>query len=367
MNEANKRKILALTIMFLIIVSSVVVYVVLDGIDFFDQTTEPIVEEELPEEEVLDPIAIKVMDMMQQLDESLIRGYIEKLVSFGPHPTARRILYKLSNRPIIGRLFDLPIEKVARYIYNELESMGLEVRYHHWEQKPTIRNLMTPNYYPGWLIGDNIEAVLPGTDPSSDEIYVLLAHYDTWARTVGANDDSSGVAAVLAAAKFMSQYSFNHTVRFILMSGEEQGLHGAHAYVEDVVMKNNENVVAALSIEMLGGYHGPDHKDTDPLELLASVDDESLWLYDYIANVSRRYPDFLNFTVNRGQLAHHGSDFIAFLKYGSYGVCIAEPVAPPTMHKPSDTIEKMDMSYAEKASRLVLATIAELAWDVEYE
>ena len=48
-------------------------------------------------------------------------------------------------------------------------------------------------------------------------------------------------------------------------------------------------------------------------------------------------------------------------------MCFAEPVTSLTHHKPSDTVENMDMSYAAKASRLVLATVAELAWDVEYE
>jgi hypothetical protein len=365
MNEATKRKISALVVILLVVISSLAVYFVLDCLDFFDQEAEPVLEE-VPEEEVLDPIAVKVMDMMQQLDESLIRGYIEKLTSFGPHPTARRILYKLSNRPIIGRFFDLPIEKVARYLYNEFESMGLEVRYHHWEQKPTIRNLLKPRWYPGWMIGDNVIATLPGTDPSSDEIYVLVAHYDTFPRSPGSNDDSSGVAAVLAAAKFMSQYSFNHTVRFLLTSGEDEGLLGAYAYAEETV-KNNDNVVAAISIEMLGGYHGPDHKDTDPLEILAVAGDQSIWLYDFVVNVNQRYPDFLNFTVNHGGLKGHGSDYMAFLEQGCDGMCFAEPVTALTHHKPSDTIENMDMSYAAKASRFILATIAELAWDVEYE
>jgi hypothetical protein len=365
MTEATKRKILALTIILLVVISSVAIYLVLDSLDFFAQPSEPIVEE-LPEEEVLDPIAIKVMDMMQQLDESLIREYIEKLVSFGPHPTARRFLYKLSNRPIIGRFFDLPIEKVGRYIYSEFESMGLDVRYQYWEQKPTIVNFLMPKWYPGWLVGNNVVATLPGTDPTSDEIYVLVAHYDTYPRSPGANDDSSGVAAVLAAAKFMSQYSFNHTVVFLVVDGEDQGLYGGYAYAEEAV-KNNDNIVAAISVEMLGGYHGPDHRDTDPLEVLVVADDSSSLLFDFAVNVNQRYPEFLNFTVNRGGLKGHGSDYIAFLQHGCAGICFAEPVTALTHHKPSDTVENMDMSYAAKASRLVLATVAELAWDVEYE
>ncbi|MDH7517376.1 MAG: M20/M25/M40 family metallo-hydrolase [Candidatus Thermoplasmatota archaeon] len=247
MKETTKKKIIAITIVLILVVSSVVVYIALDNLGFF-KSTETLIHEE-PPEEVPDPIAIKVMDMMRQLDESMIKDYIEKLTSFGPHVTARRFWYKLSNRPIIGRFFDLPIEKVAKYLYNEFESMGLEVRYQYWEQEPTIKNLKVPSWFFGWFVGNNIEATLPGTDKNSDEVYVLVAHYDTVPGAPGANDDSSGVAAILAAAKIMSQYSFNHTVRFLTVDGEEQWLMGSRAYAEEAA-KNNDNIVATICMDI---------------------------------------------------------------------------------------------------------------------
>jgi hypothetical protein len=365
MGEDNNTKILALIIALLVIVSSVVVYIILDRSDFFDQTTEPIVEEEAPEEEVLDPIAIKVIDMMQQLDESLIRGYIEKLVSFGSHVTASRIPYKLSNRPIIGRLFDLPIEKAARYLYNEFESMGLEVRYHHWEQKPTIQNLKK---YPlgKWLIGDNIEAVLPGTDKNSDERIVLVAHYDTkepryaGGPCVGANDDSSGVALLLATAKLMSQYSFNHTVIFLAVSGEEQGLFGSDAYAEEA-QKNNENIVAAISIDMIGN-RGVGYRNTEVL--IAGYNDSRI--VNFTVNVNQRYPEFLNFTIIHDEPTNSNSDHRPFLKRDYDAVLFSEATDDYEWHRTTDTLENMDPSYTAEVSRLVLAAVSEMAWDLEY-
>jgi len=367
--EYNKDKIIAIVIVFLVVVSAVVVYIVLDGLEFFDQPSEPVVEDELPEEEMLDPIAVKVMDMMQQLDEPMIRGYIEKITSFGTHVTARRFWYKLSNRPIIGRFFDLPIEKVAKYLYKEFESMGLEVRYHHWEQETTIKNLVVPIYHPGWLIGDNVVATLPGTDPSSDEIYLLVAHYDTMGFVVargpdpGANDDTSGVALLLAAAKLMSKYSFNHTVVFLAVSGEEQGLHGSRAYAEEA-LKNNDNIAAVFNIDMIG-TRAPGIRNTEVI--VAGVNASSWWMVNFTMNVNQRYPEFLNFTIIQDDPWNHGSDQRSFLKRGYDAVIVAEAANDYDWHRPSDTIENMDTSYTTEISRLVLAAVAEMAWDVEYE
>jgi hypothetical protein len=368
MDKNAGSKIIAIAIILLVVVSSVVVYLVLDSLDFFDQETEPIVEE-LPEEEELDPIAVKVMDMMQQIDEPTIRGYIEKLVSFGAHPTARRFLYKLSNRPIIGRFFDLPIEKVAKYLYKEFESMGLEVSYQYWEQKPTIKNLNVPGYYPGWIVGNNVVATLPGTDPTSDEIYVLVAHYDTMGRLVaggpcvGANDDSSGVALLLAAAKLMTQYSFNHTVVFLAVDGEEQGCFGSHAYAE-AALKNNDNIAAAFSIDMIGN-RGVGYRDTEVL-IAGDINNVSNWIVNFTINVNQRYPEFLNFTIIHDDPYNHGSDHKPFLIRGYDAVLVEEATDDYEWHRTTDTIENMDTSYTTEVSRLVLAVVAEMAWDVEY-
>jgi hypothetical protein len=370
MDKNAGSMILALVIVLLVVVSSVVVYLVLDSIDFFDQTTEPIAEEEVPEDEVLDPIAIKVMDMMQQMDEPMVRGYIEKLTSFGGHPTARRILYKLSNRPIIGRFFDLPIEKVAKYLYNEFESMGLEVRYQYWEQEPTLKNLMNPSYYPGWIVGNNVIATLPGTDPSSDEEYVLVAHYDTMGRLVaggpcpGANDDSSGVALLLSAAKLMSQHSFNHTVHFIAVDGEEQGLYGSKAYAE-AAAKNSDNIVAAISIDMIG-TRAPGIRNTEVM-VAGEINNVSNWIVNFTINVNQRYPEFLNFTIIKDDPFNHGSDHKPFLNQGYDAVLVEEAANDYDWHRSSDILKNMDTSYTTEASRLVLAVVAEMAWDVEYE
>ena len=74
------------------------------------------------------------------------------------------------------------------------------------------------------LVGELDQA---GKNISSEAIYVVSAHYDCSEGSMGANDDGSGVAGMLAIADILSKYSFNHTIQFIAFSGEEVGTLGS--------------------------------------------------------------------------------------------------------------------------------------------
>jgi Zn-dependent M28 family amino/carboxypeptidase len=82
----------------------------------------------------------------------------------------------------------------------------------------------------------NVVATLPGEQPESrDRIYVVRAHYDSrvsdplnaTADAPGANDDASGVAAVLEMARVLSRQKWDATLVFMAVAGEEQGLFGS--------------------------------------------------------------------------------------------------------------------------------------------
>jgi len=66
-----------------------------------------------------------------------------------------------------------------------------------------------------------------------DEVVILGAHLDSWDLATGATDDGTGSAAVLAAARALVKAGVKprRTIRFVLFSGEEQGLRGSRAYV----------------------------------------------------------------------------------------------------------------------------------------
>lgn len=350
--ESTKKKIIAIELVTLVLLSAVIVFINQDNFGNIFSQSEPdtLQDDSFEEDDIIDLTNENVIEMIQQLDESMILGYIEKLVSFGPHPTARRFL---------GKIFDLSIEKVSRYIYNEFQSMGLEVRYQTWKQELTIRNLWNPPGYKGWLEGKNIEATLPGTDESSNEIYVMVAHYDTTRDSPGADDDGSGIAAMLSAAKLMSQYSFNHTIRFVTVSGHEQGLFGSYSYAKEA-RNNNDNIVATLCVDMIG-YPGPNDRDD---ELRVFENEPSRWITDFTYDVNQRYSEYLNLEIFRvGNPKGHLSDYLNFWDFDFDTVFYHEIIMTDYRHSPEDTIENMDVAYATKISKLILATFAEFAWD----
>ena len=81
----------------------------------------------------------------------------------------------------------------------------------------------------------NVLTDLPGTDPDvGDEVVLVGAHLDSWHTAVGATDNGDGSLAVIEAARILAALDARprRTIRFALWSGEEQGLLGARAYID---------------------------------------------------------------------------------------------------------------------------------------
>jgi carboxypeptidase Q len=78
----------------------------------------------------------------------------------------------------------------------------------------------------------NVIADLPGTSPQ--EIVLLGAHFDSWDTSPSANDDGSGIAAILETARILKSLGVKTkaTIRFAFFSGEEQACLGSRAYVQ---------------------------------------------------------------------------------------------------------------------------------------
>ncbi|MFB3826111.1 MAG: M28 family metallopeptidase [Bryobacteraceae bacterium] len=76
---------------------------------------------------------------------------------------------------------------------------------------------------------NNVVGLLPGL-VHPDRYYVLGAHYDSVANSPGADDNGSGVAGVMEAARVLSRYRFDASLLFIAFDVEEAGLRGSWAY-----------------------------------------------------------------------------------------------------------------------------------------
>jgi hypothetical protein len=104
---------------------------------------------------------------------------------------------------------------------------------------------------------NNLEASLPGTDGTLGQV-IVGAHYDSVAGTVGANDNCTGVAAVLQIAKLMRQTKLRRTLRFVLFANEEPPYFqtaqmGSLVYAHEL-KSNGVPVSAMISLETIGFY-----------------------------------------------------------------------------------------------------------------
>lgn len=148
------------------------------------------------------------------------------------------------------------LTKTVDYILNDLFDSGYEPKLHDFELGGTTQH--------------NVEAILPG---KSNRVLVIGAHYDSVPGSAGADDNASGVAAVLALARLLRDFAPSDTIRFVLFANEEHvGLPaetmGSYYYAK--MCSENGDQVRMMVLEMLGFYK--DEEDTQhypsPLNLV---------------------------------------------------------------------------------------------------
>ena len=93
----------------------------------------------------------------------------------------------------------------------------------------------------------NVIADIPGTE-WPDQYVIVGGHLDSWDGATGATDNAAGCATTLEAARILmaAEVKPKRTIRFMLWSGEEQGLLGSRAFVEKHQNDVSENVSAVF-------------------------------------------------------------------------------------------------------------------------
>jgi hypothetical protein len=120
----------------------------------------------------------------------------------------------------------------------------------------------------------NVLATIPGTDPTDTRVFIMSGHLDSRVTDVmnrtadapGANDDASGVAAVMEVARVLAGQKFPCTIKLVAVQGEEQGLLGAD-HLAKRAKREGWNVVAMLNNDIVGNSKGYDPEITDSLHL----------------------------------------------------------------------------------------------------
>jgi len=123
-------------------------------------------------------------------------------------------------------------EETRLYLIDQFSALGLDV---------SIQGLY-----------ENIVGELPGVE-TPETIYIVCGHFDTTSNgeRPGGDDNASGTAGVLEAARVLSQYRFNSTLRFIGFNAEEDWMKGSEDYVDSVLVPTNENVAGVINLDMI--------------------------------------------------------------------------------------------------------------------
>jgi hypothetical protein len=306
---------------------------------------------------------------------------VEKLVSFG---TRHTLSSQTDPRRGIGA--------AVRWAEAEMKPLGLTTL--------QVCDTVTGRRVPTPTRVCNAVAIQRGTQRPND-VVIITGHIDSRVTDVmnatsdapGANDDGSGTAAVIEAARVLSRHKFPGTIVYAALSGEEQGLHGGKI-MADYAKAQGWNVVANLNNDIIGNScgsdgvcdaktvrvfsEGPRWQGREGLaeqqrSLGGENDSPSRNLSRFLDTLAERLPT-IGLDVRqiwRNDRFGRGGDHTEFLNAGYPAVRFSVAVENyDHQHQDlrvekgvefGDTIDKMDFAYLEKVTKLNVAALAALA------
>lgn len=220
----------------------------------------------------------------------------------------------------------------------------------------------------------NIIAILNGTEPGAG-IIVVGAHYDSRIGNLengtgyapGANDNGSGIAALIEIARIMSGSEHRHraTVVFIAFSAEEEGRLGSIAFVQDYIQANNIPVIAVLNLDIIGSSTNADGSINDQqIRLFSEGPDESAsrQLARAVNFITYNYHSVLEVVIQEvdDRSGSYG-DHLSFSQAGYAAVRFTEMnEEPQRRHTERDTIDDIQAGYLVKATQTILTVVVVL-------
>jgi hypothetical protein len=323
---------------------------------------------------------VKLKEIIAPVSGAQMKRTVEKLVSFG---TRHTLSSQTDPKRGIGAALD--------WTQGQFKSFGLPT------ERPcdtfTGTRIPTPT-----RICDMI-AVQRGTERPND-VVIITGHIDSRVTdpmnakddAPGANDDGSGTAAVIEAARVLSKHKFPGTIVYAALSGEEQGLYGGKVLAA-YAKTQGWNVVANLNNDIIGNSCGSDGTCNDKVVRVFS--EGPRWQgHEQLAKdlrslggendaPSRNISRFLDSLADRMNVGldvmqvwrndrfGRGGDHTEFLNAGYPAVRLSVAVENYNWQhqdlrtengiKYGDTIENMDFPYLEKITKLNVAALAALA------
>ncbi|UCD06080.1 MAG: M28 family peptidase [candidate division WOR-3 bacterium] len=240
----------------------------------------------------------------------------------------------------------------ANWIFSKFDSIGCD-------------SIFFQNHTSGHA--PNVIAVKHGT-VYPDSIYaVICGHFDSYAFyspnfAPGADDNASGTSAVLEAARVMSNYDFEYSIRYIAFSGEELGLYGSE-YYSAIARIAGDSILGVINGDMLA------YVDIQPetLEVIAKPSDPPCEPFaDFFIAAADTYTTLLTNKYLSSTMTY--SDHSPFWDQGYLALCNIEDwgnygTNNPFVHTPGDSIGAgfNDLAFCTQATKAEIAALALLA------
>lgn len=219
----------------------------------------------------------------------------------------------------------------------------------------------------------NVVGITNGTEGG---IIVIGAHYDSISfdrengevYAPGANDNGSGVAALIEMARILSTRQHRMTIMFVAFGAEEIGRRGSIAFIEDYLMAYNivGEVRYMINLDIIGSSSGPDgQRDDSHIRLFSAEPNDSPSRFlarqlDLFGDLYMPGMDIeLQSTVDR---AERYSDHISFNEAGMTAVRFIEAFEnPDRQHTDLDIIDAINPQYLARSTQVVLVGVTALA------
>jgi Zn-dependent M28 family amino/carboxypeptidase len=289
----------------------------------------------------------RVIDRIERIEEARIRSHVESFCKIGP------------------RCDDFPssIRSTLAYLKQALGEYGYDVEEERCESEYQT----------------NVIAELPGTI-SKNSVFEIGAHYDTKPNTPGADDNASGLAALLEIARVVAGVRLRRTLRFCFFGLEETTRGGSRTHVARIVSRRNERLAGVLVFEMIGYRTYDANSQRTPFRIplilwpprtgdfITVVSDfRSSSIATRFQKAAEKYvPRLRVYLVKRiGMLLKDGirSDHSMYWLAWRKGVMITDTAnfRNPNYHLPSDTPDTLDFKFIAQVARTSAATALEWA------
>lgn len=294
----------------------------------------------LPDSTLPDPL---VQEMIDQVSVNALSNYVGEMGGEWPI-NIEGSPFTLATRYSLASTY---IQKATRYAYERFTGMGLPVGYHNYK----LYGVDKQNVY-AWQTG----AVQPNRE------FLIVGHLDSYSPSPyilapGADDNASGSAGVLETASILRQYAFGCTIRYVLFTGEEQGMIGSAAFSQDLADEPGIQVAGVLNLDMIA-Y---DSDAVPAVELHVRTGNAADL---QIANLFQQVVATYNLDLSP-EIIQPGSTFSDHSSFWNFSIPAILAIEDwndhtPYYHQTSDQLESLNIPYFTEFTRAAVGTLAHM-------